>query len=168
MHNHFSSPFDQPLPAQSASAASAQVVVTPEPVEPSGALTESEFERLRFLLPPDLLLKIERLNQRARSRFLVCGDVTLDLEDGVLFGRAGQCQLTRYESRLLRLLMEQRGQELTELQILLAVWKRERQSNLVAVYVSYLRARLRQVGSALSITKPRHGGYAITDGSRKQ
>ena len=82
--------------------------------------------------------------------------------------RRGQRQvaLTAREYALLLLLIEHRGQVLSREQILRQVWHDQRgaASNVIEVYVRYLRQKLEQEGEKRLIHTVRGQGYCLSDG----
>ena len=82
--------------------------------------------------------------------------------------RRGQRQvaLTAREYALLLLLIEHRGQVLSREQILRQVWHDQRgaASNVIEVYVRYLRQKLEQEGEKRLIHTVRGQGYCLRDG----
>jgi len=82
--------------------------------------------------------------------------------------RRGQRQvaLTAREYALLLLLIEHRGQVLSREQILRQVWHDQQgaASNVIEVYVRYLRQKLEQEGEKRLIHTVRGQGYCLSDG----
>lgn len=82
--------------------------------------------------------------------------------------RRGQRQvaLTAREYALLLLLLEHRGQVLSREQILRQVWHDQQTaaSNVIEVYVRYLRQKLEQGGERRLIHTVRGQGYCLSDG----
>ena len=74
--------------------------------------------------------------------------------------------LTAREYALLLLLIEHRGQVLSREQILRQVWHDQRgaASNVIEVYVRYLRQKLEQEGEKRLIHTVRGQGYCLSDG----
>jgi two-component system response regulator MprA len=74
--------------------------------------------------------------------------------------------LTAREYALLLLLMEHRGQVLTREQILRQVWHDQQAaaSNVIEVYVRYLRQKLEEQGEKRLIHTVRGQGYCLSDG----
>ena len=81
--------------------------------------------------------------------------------------RAGRAlQLTAREYALLLLLLQHRGEVLSREQILREVWHDQQgaASNVIEVYVRYLRQKLEQDGARRLIHTVRGQGYCLSDG----
>ena len=75
--------------------------------------------------------------------------------------------LTAREYQLLQLLLERRGQVLSREEILRRVWPDQQQgsaSNVIEVYVRYLRQKLEQGGERRLIHTVRGRGYCLCEG----
>jgi DNA-binding response OmpR family regulator len=116
----------------------------------------------------ELLARINALLRRRDRRFsesnqLTVGDLTLDLLRHEA-QRAGRLiELTAKEFALLEYLMRHTGQALTRTQIIDAVWRYDLEalSNVVDIYIHYLREKIDQ-GSARRLIKTVRGvGYKI-------
>ena len=116
----------------------------------------------------ELLARINALLRRRDRRFdetpqLVVGDLTLDLVRHEA-RRAGRViELTAKEFALLEYLMRHPGQVLTRTQIIDTVWRYDLEalSNVVDIYIHYLRDKIDQ-GSAKPLIKTVRGvGYKI-------
>ncbi len=116
----------------------------------------------------ELLARVNALLRRRDRRFdetprLTVGDVTLDLVRHEA-SRAGQViELTAKEFALLEYLMRHPGQVLTRTQITDAVWRYDLEalSNVVDIYIHYLRDKIDQ-GFARPVIKTVRGvGYKI-------
>ncbi len=110
--------------------------------------------------PAELLARVEAVLRRRNSDMvnpvtrISQGPLTLDpIEHTVLFEDGRSIVLTPIEFRLLYYLMQNSGRVLSPSQILNKVWgyDYEGESNLVAVYVRRLRAKIEQDGES-----PRH------------
>jgi DNA-binding response OmpR family regulator len=110
--------------------------------------------------PAELLARIEVVLRRGNNDMLNTssrisqGDLTLDpVEHKVLFKDGRTVSLTPLEFRLLYYLMKNAGRVLNSSQILSKVWgyDYEGESNLVAVYVRRLRAKIED-----DVEKPKH------------
>jgi DNA-binding response OmpR family regulator len=102
-----------------------------------------------------------RIVSQAPQTSLTGGDVTVDLLTREVH-RGGQLvRLSTTEFELLVYLMRNRGHVLTREQILRAVWGYEHDpgTNVVDVYVGYLRRKLRDEGGDAPITTIRSIGY---------
>lgn len=100
----------------------------------------------------------------ATSRVLQSGDLTLDTKTRVASrGDDIRIDLPTREFVLLDYLMRHAGQVLTRQQLLDAVWgiDFDTDSNIVDVYVSYLRRKLDREGEASVIETVRGAGYRV-------
>jgi two-component system, OmpR family, response regulator len=125
-----------------------------------------------FLTKPfsfdELLARIRALARRfaepgADPFLLNAGDLTLDLHNHTA-QRGGQAlDLSATEWKLLECLMRHPGQALTRAQILDYAWSYETdvQPTMVDVYISYLRAKLRQPGRPDPVETVRGVGYRV-------
>ena len=119
----------------------------------------------------DLLMRL-RLHRKLLEKARPLKDC-LSLGDLILIPsrhevRRGQrlVPLTAREYALLLLLMEHRGQVLSRDQILRQVWHDQRSaaSNVIEVYVRYLRQKLEEQGEKRLIHTVRGQGYCLSDG----
>jgi heavy metal response regulator len=114
----------------------------------------------------ELLARLRALARRppeTQSLQLSAGDLTLDTVTHQA-ARAGQViELTAREYRLLEYLLRHRGQPLTRLQIAEGVWGYDfdAQSNVVDVYVRYLRRKVDDPFETKLIQTVRGVGYKI-------
>jgi len=100
----------------------------------------------------------------ASARELTVGDVTLDTRTRVVTrGDSIQADLPSREFALLEYLMRHNGQVLTRQQLLDSVWgiDFDASSNVVDVYVSYLRRKLDRAGEPSFIETVRGAGYRV-------
>ena len=102
----------------------------------------------------------------ASGRELVVGDLTLDTRTRI--ARRGddiEADLPSREFALLEYLMRHSGQVLTRQQLLDSVWgiDFDAGSNVVDVYVSYLRRKLDRVGETSVIETVRGAGYRVRE-----
>jgi len=97
------------------------------------------------------------------GRVLEVGDLTLDTKTRVVQRGALKVDLPSREFALLEYLMRHGGQVLTRQQILDAVWgiDFDTDSNVVDVYVSYLRRKLDTNHGASAIETVRGAGYRV-------
>jgi len=125
---------------------------------------------LTGLGPSDLLTRL-RLHRQLPAP---AGPECLQVADLQLFpasrqvSRAGRgLPLTAREYQLLLLLIEHRGQVLSREQILRRVWPEQQKggaSNVIEVYVRYLRQKLEQGGERRLIHTVRGRGYCLGEG----
>jgi len=96
---------------------------------------------------------------------LEVGDVHMDLGTRRVERGGDEVKLTAREFELLAYLMRHPGQVLSREQILNAVWgfDHEPGTNVLEVYVSYLRTKLRRNGSDAPIETVRGAGYRLLD-----
>ncbi len=112
------------------------------------------------------LLRRAGMAAAARSSELVVGDLVLD-EDAHEVSRAGEpVELTATEFELLRYLMRNPRRVLSKAQILDRVWNYDfgGQSNVVELYVSYLRKKI-DAGRPPMIHTVRGAGYVLRPGA---
>lgn len=101
---------------------------------------------------------------QATGRELVVGDLVLDTRTRVARrGDEVRADLPSREYALLEYLMRHAGQVLTRQQLLDAVWgiDFDTESNVVDVYVSYLRRKLDRPGEPSAIETVRGAGYRV-------
>jgi two-component system OmpR family response regulator len=100
---------------------------------------------------------------RAASTVLSVGDLVLDTRTRVVTRGENQADLPSREFSLLEYLMRHAGQVVTRQQLLDAVWgfDFETGSNVVDVYVGYLRRKLDSPGSPSVIETVRGAGYRV-------
>jgi len=117
----------------------------------------------------ELLARVRAMLRR-REEFtpdlLRCGDLTLDQRSAELSCGERRTVLPRLEYRLMELLMRSQGRCLSTEDILVKVWGYDTEAELgvVWVYVSYLRKRLRELGSSVRIRARRGVGYTLEEG----
>lgn len=101
----------------------------------------------------------------APSRQLTCGPVTLDAARRLVACEGRELELTNREFTLLMTLMENKSIVLTRETLLERVWGYEYagETNVVDVYIRYLRAKLDEVCGVKLIHTVRGVGYAIKE-----
>ncbi len=104
-----------------------------------------------------------RHNRQAQASVLLAGDLRLDLKTRKAERGERATDLTSREFALLEFLMRHEGQVLSRSQILGSVWGYgfDPQSNVVDVYVGYLRGKLDRPGETTIIETVRGGGYRL-------
>jgi two-component system, OmpR family, response regulator len=112
----------------------------------------------------ELLARIRALTRRADQRessSITCGDLRIDLLSHRVWRGGEPIGLSRREFALLEYFARNQGHLLSRQQILAAVWEYdfEGESNVVDVYVGYLRAKLDRTGEASLFTTLRGSGY---------
>lgn len=116
----------------------------------------------------ELLARINALLRRRDRRFdethqLTVGDLTLDLVRHEARREGRLIELTAKEFALLEYLMRHAGQALSRTQIVDAVWRYDLEalSNVVDIYIHYLRDKIDQGSSRPLIKTVRGVGYKI-------
>jgi DNA-binding response OmpR family regulator len=104
-----------------------------------------------------------RHNRQPQASTLSSGDLHLDLKTRKAQRGSHSADLTSREFALLEFLMRHDGQVLSRSQILGSVWGYgfDPQSNVVDVYVGYLRGKLDRPGEETIIETVRGGGYRL-------
>jgi DNA-binding response OmpR family regulator len=120
--------------------------------------------------PSDLLQRL-RLHLSLQKRkeehcSVVVGDLQLETASGLVRRGTRLIGLTERESSLLLLLFKQRGKVVSREQILREVWNDEQgmSSNVVEVYIRYLRQKLEEGGDTRLIHTIRGRGYCLNHG----
>ncbi len=106
-----------------------------------------------------------RLAEQATTGMLASGDIEVNLLTRQT-RRAGECvRLSSTEFELLVYLLRHRGRVLSREQILSAVWGYEHDpaTNIVDVYIGYLRRKLNRPGNPVPISTIRSVGYRLGD-----
>jgi len=121
--------------------------------------------------PSDLLqrLRLHLSLQKRREEHcsvVVVGDLQLETASGLVRRGTRLIGLTERESSLLLLLFKQRGKVVSREQILREVWNDEQgmSSNVVEVYIRYLRQKLEEGGDTRLIHTIRGRGYCLNHG----
>lgn len=117
-----------------------------------------------------LIAKINALMRRAYSYYtegqtLSVQDATLDLLGGTLTAPGGQVELSRNESRMLRLLMEHKNAVVTREMLMRALWDDEHfiDENTLTVNINRLRKKLSGIGLMEFIATKKGEGYIIRE-----
>jgi len=100
------------------------------------------------------------------SRCLVYGDLELEEESGLLRCGGQQVQLGAKEHQLMQLLMAAVGGVVPRETLFLKVWgyDSETEGNVVEVYLSFLRKKLRHLESRVQVEAIRGLGYHLVEG----
>lgn len=117
----------------------------------------------------ELLARIAAVTRRAPSADRVeIGDLQIDVAAHRVSRAGREIVLTAQEFALLRYLAEHRGHVLSRTRILDAVWgtTHDPRTNVVDVYVSYLRAKIDKGFARPLIHTVRGAGYVLEDGRR--
>lgn len=106
-----------------------------------------------------------RLATHAPSTAVRSGDIEIDLITREVRRGGVQVRLSRTEFELLACLMQHRGRVLSRAQILRAVWGYEHEpaTNVLEVYIGYLRRKLRDGNGEAPIVTVRSVGYRFDD-----
>lgn len=125
----------------------------------------------------ELLARVRAQLRSARqpaSSVLSAGDIELDLKARRAWRRERAVDLTSREFSLLEFFLRHVGQVVSRAQLLNGVWgyDYDPRSNVVDVYVGYLRAKLDGPGETSAIETVRGGGYrlaapSVPDASRR-
>ena len=112
----------------------------------------------------ELLARVRALTRRAdqqQASAIELGDLRIDLLSHRVWRDDRQIELSRREFALLEYFARNRGRLLSRQQILAAVWEYdfEGESNVVDVYVRYLRNKLDREGEPSLFTTVRGSGY---------
>ena len=121
--------------------------------------------------PSDLLQRV-RLHLSLQKRreelcsVILVADLQLDVSSGLVRRGTRSIGLTERESSLMLLLFKQRGKVVSREQILREVWNDEQgvSSNVVEVYIRYLRQKLEEGGDTRLIHTIRGRGYCLNHG----
>jgi two-component system OmpR family response regulator len=114
----------------------------------------------------ELLARLRALARRGageRPAILEAGDLRLDPATREVWRGDAEIELSTREYSLLETLMRRRGQVLTQMQLLEAAWDLgyEQRSNVVEVYVRYLREKIDRPFGRRSIETVRGVGYRL-------
>jgi two-component system response regulator MprA len=104
-----------------------------------------------------------RRRQKTEATLLVCGDLEVDIGAHTARRLQRELELTAQEFRLLEQFLRHRGQVLTRSQLLESVWDLDGDttSNVVDVYVRYLRQKLEAEGESRLLYTVRGVGYVL-------
>lgn len=115
--------------------------------------------------PQELLSCIRALLRRTGSQIneLRFADTTLNLSSATLLCGQQRVRLTAKEFQVMRLLLQNPNHNLSKELILSYVWGYESNAteNHVEVYIRFLRKKLQQIGSGISIVSIRKLGYHL-------
>ena len=105
-----------------------------------------------------------RLPDQVETTLLQAGDVSVRLLERRVNGPAGEANLSAKEFDLLVYLMRHKNQVVSRQQILNAVWgyNFDPRSNVVEVYIGYVRRKLSSAGSEVPIDTVRSVGYRLS------
>jgi len=117
----------------------------------------------------ELLARIAAVTRRTpTAERLVVGDLAIDVGAHRVYRGDREIQLTAQEFALLRYLVENEGRVLSRTRILEAVWgtTHDPRTNVVDVYVSYVRAKIDKGFGRPLIHTVRGAGYVLEDRPR--
>mgnify|MGYP002523929075 FL=1 len=114
----------------------------------------------------ELLARVRALTRRTGAvvlNELHCGDLTLTLDDGVLHCGDATVRLTKKELEVLEMLMKHPKMTVTKGSLIENVWgiDSEATDNNVEAYISFLRRKLKFVGSTAQIKNAQGLGYRL-------
>lgn len=117
----------------------------------------------------ELVARINALTRRANMVYervpdiLQCNDLKLYVEEHRIERGNIEIKLTMQEFKLLKLLMENKNKVLSRINILSRVWgiHHDTSTNVVDVYISYLRNKIDRVGETKLIETVKGYGYII-------
>lgn len=114
----------------------------------------------------ELLARVRALTRRTGAvvlNELHCGDLTLTLDDGVLHCGDATVRLTKKELEVLAMLKKHPKMTVTKGSLIENVWgiDSEATDNNVEAYISFLRRKLKFVGSAAQIKNAQGLGYRL-------
>ena len=117
----------------------------------------------------ELLARVNALSRRSgsyRADELFCGDLVLELSTGMLRCGDGAVQLSRRELDVAGLLFSNPQRVLTKEYLIVRVWGPESDAtdNNVEAYISFLRKKMRYLGSAVTIKNIQKIGYRLEAG----
>ena len=114
----------------------------------------------------ELLARLRSLLRRQpvyRSNVLTFEDISLDLGDYLLKGPAGELRMTNKEFQMMELFLRNPGQVISTERFMEKIWgyDSDTEMNVVWVYISALRKKLKEIGSAVTLKASRGLGYAL-------
>ena len=116
----------------------------------------------------ELLARVRAVMRRSTGRTsarLSCGDLELDLARHQARRAGREVRLTAREFALLQFLLEHRGEIVSRTRIVEAVWEHDFESfsNVVEVYIRYLRAKIDEPFGSRLIHTVRGVGYVLRE-----
>lgn len=117
-------------------------------------------------LPLDMneVLAVTKSLMRRQSNHmssLQYGNTSLDLTGYTLFTKTAGIHLSAKEFDIMRLLMQQQGRSIKREDLLTRIWGYDAADNNLDVYITYLRRKLRTIGSDLKIKNIRLLGFYL-------
>lgn len=118
---------------------------------------------------PELLSRIKALRRRyelhySKDQVMQCGDLIVNVDSNIVKRGEVEILLSAKEFRLLVFLLENKGKIVTRTQILSVVWNTnmDTYTNVVDVYISYLRTKIDSDFSGKLIKTVKGRGYMIS------
>lgn len=116
--------------------------------------------------PPELLARIRvmtRATQEQVDSKLYAGNITLDTSTCELSSPAGSFRLAGKEFQMMQMLMAGKKQLIPTETFMEKIWgyDTEAEVNVVWVYISYLRKKLKALGADVAIVATRNTGYSL-------
>ena len=116
----------------------------------------------------ELLARIRAMTRAATAvdaTTLSTGSVRLDCSSCILQGPNGEEHLANREFQLMELFMSHPGKRIPTERLLMDVWGEDAPegSNVVWVYISYLRKKLSKIGADVGIKASRNQGYSLEE-----
>lgn len=120
----------------------------------------------------ELVVRVEALLRRTpggSEPALRLGDLTLDIEMKKATRGGEDLGLSPTEFALLRFMAENRGHILSRMELLAGVWGKgyDPNTNIVEVYIAYLRRKIERPGTARIIRNVRGFGYTVAQGEER-
>lgn len=117
--------------------------------------------------PAELLARIRAMTRTKTSQadsVLKLGNITLDRTSFKLAGPSGDFTLANKEFQVMELLMKEPGKIISTEILMDKVWGYDSDAdiNVVWVYISYLRKKLKSIGADVEIKAKRNSGYYIS------
>ncbi len=114
----------------------------------------------------ELIARVRSITRRSgevADSTLSFSDITLSRSTFVLASTGGEERLANKEFQMLEMLMEHPGQVISSDQFMDRIWgyDTDTESNVVWVYISNLRKKLKKLGSTVNIKAARGLGYSI-------
>lgn len=116
--------------------------------------------------PPELLARIRVMTRSTQEQVdskLYAGNITLDTSTCELSSPAGSFRLAGKEFQMMQMLMAGKKQLIPTETFMEKIWgyDTEAEVNVVWVYISYLRKKLKALGADVAIVATRNTGYSL-------
>lgn len=116
----------------------------------------------------ELLARIRAITRRQeefKDNTLSFGDIRLDRVTFELIGSKGKVLLTSKEFQIMEAFMQSPGKIISAEKFMEKVWgfDSDAEINVVWTYISYLRKKLKQIGSQTNVKAVRNVGYVLED-----